>query len=218
MRHLQLGQLKRTRLASLFAMAAASTIGLAVTYNAVLGQSRGGNLLVATDGATTRLKVDIPAGGKTIQLKYDPVIEGVQRQLYASGYYKGAIDGVLGKKTRGAIQAYQQSVGLEVTGEPSSDLIEHIKFTREVSEASLFTGSVKPAGDAGARAQIRRVQTGLSELAYSPGTINGELSEETRAAIRSFQRDRQLAETGEITPGLIAELEKVNGQSELLSD
>lgn len=207
---------RRKRPVSIFAVTAASVMSLVITYNAVLGQGSGRMDIAAADGATTRMKVDIPEGGKTIQLKYDPVIEGVQRQLFASGYYKGAIDGVLGKKTRSAIQAYQGAVGLEITGEPSPDLIEHIKFTREVSQAALFTGSVEPAADAGRRADIRRVQTGLSELAYSPGEITGEISEDTRRAIREFQHDRKLPETGDITEELLAELSKMSGQSELL--
>lgn len=206
------------RPASIFASAVAVAFGAAITYNAMLGQGAGRHNLAAAEGATTRLKVDIPTGGRTIQLKYDPVIEGVQRQLYASGYYKGSIDGVLGKKTRAAIQAYQRAVGIEVTGEPSEDLVEHIKFTREVSQASVFTGSVEPAADADARAEIRRVQTGLAELAYSPGEINGEMSEDTRRAIADFQRDRKLPETGEITPDLMAELVKMSGQSEIAGD
>ena len=52
------------------------------------------------------------------------------------------VDGVIGKRTRQAIEAYQRAEGIEVTGEPTSDLAEHIRYTREIAEASLFTGSV----------------------------------------------------------------------------
>ena len=114
--------------------------------------------------------------------------------------------------------SYQKAVGLEVTGEASSELVEHIRFTREVSEASLFTGTVDPSVDAEQRADIRRVQTGLAELAYFPGAINGEMSETTRRAIVAFQHDRKLPETGEITPALLDELAKLSGQSELISE
>jgi len=153
-------------------------------------------------------------GARTIQLKFDPLVESVQRELLSAGYYKGPVDGVIGRRTRQAIAAYQQAMGLEPDGQPTSDLAEHIRFTREVSEASLFTGTVAAAPDAEQRASIRRVQTGLADLAYSPGEINGELTSQTRDAILSFQRDHHLPETGEVSDGLIAELAKVSGQSD----
>ncbi len=106
-------------------------------------------------------------------------------------------------------------MGIEPDGKPTADLVEHIKFTREVSEASLFTGSIEPDPDAEARARIRRVQTGLAELAYSPGEISGEMNSQTRDAIVSFQRDHKLPETGEVTDELIAELSKTSGETAL---
>ena len=73
----------------------------------------------------------------------------------ATGYYKGNVDGVIGRKTRDAIAAYQTATGLEADGKPSAELAEHIRFTREVAEASLFTGTVEPSPDADARARSR---------------------------------------------------------------
>lgn len=199
--------------AKLFAIAASSVLSLAVGYNALFAQPSLPRTIAAATAGESADVVEVPVAGTTIQLKYDPVVEGIQRQLLASGYYKGGIDGVLGRKTRAAIMAYQQAVGMDATGEPSAELVEHIRFTREVAEASLFTGSVDPSPDAETRASIRRVQAGLADLAYSPGQINGEMTDETRQAIRAFQRDRNLTETGEITPALLAELAKVSGQS-----
>lgn len=191
----------------------------AILANAFLGQPSGNRLASETPGqqvGTARVQVALPsAGGQTIQLKYDPTVESVQRELAAAGFYKGEVDGVVGRKTRAAIEAYQRSVGIEVTGEPSEDLADHIRYTREVSEASLFTGSIEPDPDAEARARVRRVQTGLAELAYSPGEINGEFTRATRKAVLAFQHDRSMAETGEISDELIVELGKMSGQSDL---
>ena len=207
---------RKVKPASVFAVSAASILSVAVVFNAFMGQ--GAPQRIPGDipeGATTRMDVEVPASGNTIQLKYDPLIEDTQRQLLATGYYKGIIDGVLGRKTRNAIAEYQKSAGMTVTGEPTPDLVEHIRFTRQVSEASLFTGSLDQTKDAELRASIRRVQTGLAELAYSPGEISGEITAQTRAAILAFQRDRHLAETGEIGPELSAELAKMSGQTDL---
>jgi peptidoglycan hydrolase-like protein with peptidoglycan-binding domain len=191
----------------------------AIAVNALFGQPDNGRSAQAALESGTgagEMKVDSPDGGaRTIQLRHDPVVEAVQRELAAAGYYKGAVDGVIGRKTRQAISAYQQAVGLEPDGRPSAELADHIRFTREVAEASLFTGTIEAAPDAELRASIRRVQTGLAELAYSPGAITGELNNQTREAIRAFERHRNMPETGEISDRLLAELAKMSGQSEL---
>ena len=219
MRELELRQSRKLRPMPLVVWGSTVLLSLAIVANAFLGQPPGSRQLAVSPAAqngSARVQVAVPdAGGHTIQLKYDPVVEAVQRELAAAGYYKGEIDGVVGRKTRAAIEAYQQTVGIDVTGEPSQDLAEHIRYTREVSEASLFTGSIKPDPDAEARARVRRVQTGLAELAYSPGEINGELTGATRKAILAFQHDRRMPETGEITEELIAELGKMSGQSQV---
>lgn len=207
------------RIVPLAAWSVSGVMSLAIVFNAMFGQPDPGRGLAAgglPPEGSARLEVDAPgSSGRTIQLKFDPVVEAVQRELAAAGYYRGLIDGVIGRKTRQAIMAYQAATGLEADGKPSADLAEHIRYTREVAEASLFTGSIAADPEAEARASIRRVQTGLAELAYSPGTINGEMTRQTRNAILAFQRDRKMPETGEITEELIAELGKMSGQSEL---
>jgi peptidoglycan hydrolase-like protein with peptidoglycan-binding domain len=223
MRNMVLKDNRRRKIVPASAWGITGLLSLAIVGNAFFMQPASsrlaamGNADAVTDGAA-RIDVDVPGSGRTIQLKYDPLVETVQRELAAAGFYKGMVDGVMGRKTRQAIAAYQASVGLEPDGKPTQDLAEHIRYTREIAEASLFTGSIEPDPDAEARASIRRVQTGLAELAYSPGTINGEMSRQTRNAILAFQRDRHLPETGEISDALLAELGKMSGQSELVTD
>ena len=219
MREMVLSDSRKLRPVPLVAWGTTAILGGAILLNAFFGQPVGNRMTADAQGAAVRMDVDVPEGtGNTIQLKYDPVVESVQRELAAAGYYKGTIDGVVGRKTRAAIEDYQRKAGIEINGEPSQDLADHIRFTREVEEAALFTGSIEPDPDAEARARIRRVQTGLAELAYSPGEINGELTRQTRQAILAFQRDRKLPETGEISDQLLAELAKMSGQSELVTD
>lgn len=209
----------RRRILPLAAWSLTAVMSLAIAANALFGQADSGRSAQAaleTAAGSAEMKVDSPdAGARTIQLRYDPVVEAVQRELAAAGYYKGSVDGVIGRKTRQAITAYQQATGLEPDGKPTAGLVDHIRFTRQVAEASLFTGTVEAAPDAEQRAMVRRVQTGLAELAYSPGAITGELNDETRQAIRAFERDRNMPETGEVSEALIAELSKMSGQSDL---
>ena len=222
MRNMVLKDNRRWNLVPLGAWGVTGLLSLAIAGNAIFGQPNTGRPLAAagtnvqsTAGAA-RFDVDAPGnGGRTIQLKYDPVVESVQRELATAGYYKGLVDGVIGRKTRQAIATYQTAVGLDPDGKPTPGLAEHIRYTREVAEASLFTGTLQADPDAEARAAIRRVQTGLAELAYTPGEINGELTRQTRNAILAFQHDRKLPETGEISDPLLAELGKTSGQSGL---
>jgi peptidoglycan hydrolase-like protein with peptidoglycan-binding domain len=222
MRRVVLKDIRTWRMMPVAVWSLASLLGLAISANAFFGQTGSGRQFAVGDPAVegnARIEVDAPeTGGRTIQLKYDPVVEAVQRELSAAGYYKGMIDGVIGRKTRQAISNYQAAMGLEPDGKPSSDLADHIRYTREVAEASLFTGTIEPDAAAETRATVRRVQTGLAELAYSPGEINGELTRQTRNAILAFQQDRKLEATGEISDELMAELGKMSGQTELSRD
>jgi peptidoglycan hydrolase-like protein with peptidoglycan-binding domain len=92
--------------------------------------------------------------------------------------------------------------------------VEHIRYTRRITEAVNMTDAapvrpqrlppLKPADT------VTRVQVGLAELGYEPGAINGQLGQATRNAILRFERDRGIAPTGDISPTLIVELEKMS--------
>lgn len=47
----------------------------------------------------------------------------VQSALAERGFYEGAIDGLIGPMTRGAIASFQSEAGLLVTGEINSSLL-----------------------------------------------------------------------------------------------
>jgi hypothetical protein len=47
----------------------------------------------------------------------DATVAAVQRRLARGGYYRGAVDGVIGQGTRAAIRAYERNNGLRVDGQ-----------------------------------------------------------------------------------------------------
>lgn len=211
---------------SILALIAVATLCFAIFYNALLGQAGGAGRSrfvasgVSETGASTR--VDVIVSGRrqdTIVLKYEPRIEEVQRALLATGNYKGMVDGVAGKNTRLAIAAYQRSAGLKINGEVSNELIEHLRYTRQVAAASQFTASVaeleKNPGEAAA---LRQVQTGLAELGYAPGEITGDLTSATIRAIIQFEKDRGLPSDGTVSSALLAEISKMSGDSAVAGD
>jgi peptidoglycan hydrolase-like protein with peptidoglycan-binding domain len=142
------------------------------------------------------------------------VVRAVQRELSARGYDVGQVDGNLSDKTRSAISAFQSKEGLPVSGLPSDDLLRHILLGDSVAPAAA-TGSVTApdsiAANAAESGKVKEVQQTLADLGYAPGPIDGAWGANTASAISAFQRDRGLAETGQITPELLSELERVTG-------
>ncbi|MFN4204426.1 MAG: lytic murein transglycosylase [Tabrizicola sp.] len=51
----------------------------------------------------------------------------LQRLLTAKGFDTGGTDGVIGARTKAAISAYQGSIGVPVTGEPSLELLRRLR-------------------------------------------------------------------------------------------
>ena len=144
--------------------------------------------------------------------KADPLIKDLQNELTALGYYDGTIDGLNGPQTRAAIKRYEKDNGLVGGGQPTGDLLDHIKLKRQILEA------VQEPKQSDGSEKIRLVQTGLAELGYLPGPVDGVLGEQTEKAIRDFEQDRRLKVTGRVSDDLIRELHAITGLSSLKSD
>ena len=56
------------------------------------------------------------------------VLRQLQVALHEHGFEPGPTDGLMGPRTRDAIRAFQRSVGLAETGEPSRDLLQLIRI------------------------------------------------------------------------------------------
>ncbi|WP_108837235.1 lytic murein transglycosylase [Tateyamaria sp. Alg231-49] len=74
------------------------------------------------------------AGGGPIRASFPPDKYGLvkdqrislQERLTARGFDTGGADGVIGPKSRTAISAYQTSIGVEATGDPSEALLQSL--------------------------------------------------------------------------------------------
>jgi peptidoglycan hydrolase-like protein with peptidoglycan-binding domain len=56
------------------------------------------------------------------------LVADLQRSLARKGFYAGVVDGITGSRTRAAISAYEKTVGLAATGEPTAGLLDSIKI------------------------------------------------------------------------------------------
>jgi peptidoglycan hydrolase-like protein with peptidoglycan-binding domain len=210
---------RKVKPVSLLMITTAAILGSMIIYNAVwsAGTVQRHQLFAEVPaGATTRMEVAVPSSdASTVVIKYDPLVEDVQRELLALGDYKGMVDGVNGQRTKQAIQQYQQTNGLAVNGEVSTELVTHIMYTRKIKAASETTGSIDPVpakiiqDDS---AKITKVQTALANLGYDLGEASGQLDEPTRAAILQFEMEKGLAMDGSINAELMAALSKPAGQ------
>ena len=74
------------------------------------------------------------------------------------------------------------------------------------SAPGMTTGSTKSmAGQANAE-QVKSLQKALHEKGMEPGPIDGVLGPQTRAALRSYQKDQKLPETGRLDNETLAKL------------
>src|SRR5436309_3144140 len=136
------------------AMLASVLLAAAISYNALWRQSPHDKSslipgLASREPATqglTRMVVKLDQQRPTtVTLRYDPVVESVQRELAASGLYDGPVDGVSGKHTELAILAYQHQSQLDETGTATQELVDHIALTRQFTQAADTTASLPPA-------------------------------------------------------------------------
>jgi peptidoglycan hydrolase-like protein with peptidoglycan-binding domain len=199
----------------------ASIVGVFIVYNAFMRQPPEA-VRLAQRAATTWDDSTSPKGNQnTVVLRYDPAIEEVQRELLATGHYKGLVDGVNGNQTRLAIEAYLRDNNLALSVDVTPRLLEHMRFTRKISDAAQFTGSTGrtiPAKIAGAPSRITQVQRVLADLGYEPGEPSGIMNAATHNAIRKFETEQGLVADGEIDSRLLAELAKTTGYEHLGSN
>ncbi len=125
-------------------------------------------------------------------------ILGIQEELEAHGYFVGAKDAVIGKRTKGAIRLYQRDAGLPVDGVATKELLDHLKFASPKVEAR--TAAAKPSR------LVTEIQTELQRRGYYQGALDGLIGPMTRAAVEQFELDSGLPPTGKVGSGLLNEL------------
>jgi peptidoglycan hydrolase-like protein with peptidoglycan-binding domain len=137
------------------------------------------------------------------------VTRAVQRELRIRGYETGAADGVPSQMTQAAIMGFEFDHQLPLTGRPSQELLKSILLG---GDSGTGKGTAQPSQSAEAEAVIRSVQTSLARLGYKPGRITGRLSSDTARAIREFEVDQALPESGRVSGPLVARLARLTDE------
>jgi peptidoglycan hydrolase-like protein with peptidoglycan-binding domain len=144
------------------------------------------------------LHVDTPVDEMPPQLA-EAYVRGIQEELTAHGYRPGPVDARPGRQTAAAIRAYQRDAGLIVTGVPTGELLDHLKF-------ALPKVNARPQGAGPSAALVTNVQRALFQRGYYTATIDGLLGPATRQAVRDFQATAGLPVTGKLDDRLLAEI------------
>lgn len=130
--------------------------------------------------------------------QYSSTVQELQRELNQLGYSAGPADGLIGGRTRDAIQAYQRDHNLLVDGQATPALLSHVRATAQ----SRIPTPPPPPPEPWSQ-QVAEIQEALRSLGYTAAWPTGRLTEETRSAIRSYEADRGLLITGEPSAALL---------------
>ena len=135
---------------------------------------------------------DLPQGGK-------PLVRAIETELAMLGYdVEENEDGVLQHKSREALRKFQRDAGLTVsTSEVSPQVL-----------AAIRSGQAAP-GSVLAQRYIA-IEQHLAQKGYPVGIVDGVIDSQTRAAIKSFQRDAGTPQAGYPTADLLNQLASSN--------
>lgn len=130
----------------------------------------------------------------------NPQLAGLQVALRAHGLYLGAIDGVMGPRTRAALKAFQRKKHLRVDGVPGP----RTRVRLGPLGRPLFGARTLIPGRFGNDVSV--LQFLLTRRGLYSGALDGYLGPETAKALRRYQRAQRLAADGVAGPRTLASL------------
>lgn len=180
-----------------------------------------------------------PAAHQRLQIVAD-----IQGELKRRGLYDGEADGLMGPRTAAAIMFFEETVGMEQTGEPTSRVLSALKIdgatvaaiprdrpsdnvasgaveidpvAAAIRKAETATPKAEPVSLTGnpsvarpvSREMVAKIQQGLVNIAYAGVKVDGFAGEQTRTAIRQFEKHYRLPETGEPSEAVLKKLKSI---------
>lgn len=159
--------------------------------------------------ATASLLLGLSAGAHAqapAQLTYQqplapPAVHEVQDRLRQAGVFTGASDGVWGPDSQSALQQYQQTHGLQVTGQLNQATATMLGVTMN-DMLAVGAPPPPPAPVQGplSPASISRLQARLAQLGYYRGGVDGVWGSEMENALTRFQQASGNQVTGRLNP------------------
>jgi peptidoglycan hydrolase-like protein with peptidoglycan-binding domain len=141
------------------------------------------------------------------QLSYDqvlapPAVRSVQDRLRQLGAYSGPVDGVWGDDSQVALQQFQQSHGLQVTGELNQATVALLNLNPIdlLSTGAPPNNVPPPQGRPLSSAEIRNLEARLGALGYYRGPVDGVWGPGMQDALTRFQQASGIAVSGRVNP------------------
>ena len=130
-------------------------------------------------------------------------VQTVQDRLRQAGAYNGRIDGVWGADSQAALERFQQSHQLQVTGQ----LNQATAATLNLDPNALLTVPVAtpplPPADQLRPASVQAIQARLRGLGFYNGMVDGVWGSATEGAILRYQQANGLQPNGQPNPATI---------------
>jgi peptidoglycan hydrolase-like protein with peptidoglycan-binding domain len=165
---------------------------------AAISRYQSDNNLAATGEIDTELLTTLGVESENqspVNVAGAEVIRATKKELLAHGYSSGELSGTMDPTTSAAIRAYQSDAGLEVTGEASDALLDHLRRS-----------DIRNAKNADMQVALS-IEDQLQRHGYLVGQVDGVIDTQTRQAIRAYQADVGLSVTGEADDRLLAHLQ-----------
>lgn len=124
--------------------------------------------------------------GEISPFESNPTVEEVQTLLKIYGYSPGTPDGVLGLRTRNAIEKFQKDHGLKPSRFVDDETWEKLSVFKK--NGLLIEGEVN----------IRLVQEILEKAGYDVGGVDGNYGPKSKKALEQFQTVNKLKVDGKI--------------------
>ncbi|WP_018239136.1 peptidoglycan-binding domain-containing protein [Ensifer sp. BR816] len=166
------------------------------------------------------------------------LVADVQKELARLGLYDGTPDGRNGPKTASAILRFEKRAGRRETGMANADLLHVLRAAKGSETALAAPGSrpyadpksvpaeidpvaaairtaegdttlIPPAEIPASSELVMNIQKGLSNLAYADIVVDGVAGDQTRAAIRHFEKHYRLPQTGEPNGKVLKKLKEI---------
>lgn len=119
-------------------------------------------------------------------------VQALQTRLETLGYFDGVPAGNYGSITTAAVKRFQQQKGLNVTG-TANNATQAALYSKSAPESDLLSRTLT-SGSTGE--YVTRLQTRLLYKNYYSNSVDGDYGTNTVAAVKAFQKNASLEETG----------------------
>ncbi len=166
-----------------------------------------GTLLAATFTATAIGQTTPPLA--YVQPVSPAAVQNVQQHLRSAGVYNGAIDGVWGPDSAVALQQFQSSCQLQVTGQLNQATAASlgIDLGALLGTQQVATVPATPPAENLRPSSVRVIQSRLHSLGFYSGPVDGVWGQSTQSAVQQFQQGRGLQPNGQLNPATTSAME-----------